>query len=158
MDTSHAAPHMSAVTFCMPVVVRNLLLIAVLAIVGVGISACTPSSGTASSPVGLRTVSTKSLATAGIVLDAPTSVARASKEEAIDTTLKNYPFGAKILETVLAQVHTIPPGQPRYNKTCWVISVHPIGGVSGANGEHGKWELALVSAKTGHWLFTTIWG
>lgn len=130
-----------------------------LAVVGVflGITQYRQESRT-SSAVALRTASTRSLAAAGLVLEPPTSAASATREEAIKSTLKNYPLGAKIIETALAQVHTVPPGQPPYSKTCWAISVHPTGGVFGANGERGKWEIAFVSARSGHWLFTTVWG
>jgi hypothetical protein len=114
--------------------------------------------GRFSSAVTLRTASAKSLAAAGIVLVPPTSAAKATRRQAIKAILENYPFGAKIVETVLAQVHTIPPSDPPYSRTCWVVSVHPTGGVFGANGERGKWEIALVSAKSGHWLFTTVYG
>ena len=103
-------------------------------------------------------ISAAELKGAGSVLNMPTSTPRVSEQKAIRATLKNYPAGAKVLQVVLAQLRSIPGESLPFNKTCWVVSVHPTGGSFTANGTPGKWELALVNAESGHWLFTTVFG
>ncbi len=110
------------------------------------------------SEIVLTHISTAELRDAGLVLNTPTSTLRVSEQKAIRTTLKNYPAGATVLQVVLAQVRSIPGESPSFNKACWIVSVHPTGGSFTANGTPGKWELALVNAESGHWLFTTVFG
>ncbi len=102
----------------------------------------------------LHSVSSKTLAAAGITLDpAKPQTVPAIRQSEAERLAVGSSTSTIVRESVLARVHSyLLPG-----RLCWVVSVWPAGGIAsyGPPGSHplrGTWDIEFIDAITGEHL------